>query len=156
MPKLKKILAPTDFSELSKLGVRRALEMARESGAEVIVYFAIDLGGDWMEKPPQVVPYHDMLEDTRNQLDKFLAENFADLIDLVEVRKVVEFGAPAKNIVEEAESEGVDMIVMSTHGRTGLSHIILGSITEKVIARAHCPVLVVPRGERHGEIAHAA
>ncbi len=48
------------------------------------------------------------------------------------------------------------MIVMSTHGRTGLSHIILGSITEKVVARAHCPVLVVPRRERHGEIASAA
>ncbi len=156
MAKLRKILAPTDFSELSKLGVRHALEMARDTGAEVIVYFAIDLGGDWMEKPPQIVPYHDMLEDTRKQLDKFVAENFADLIDLVEVRKVVEFGAPAKNIVEEADSEGVDMIVMSTHGRTGLSHIILGSITEKVVARAHCPVLVVPRRERHGEIASAA
>lgn len=52
-----------------------------------------------------------------------------------------EFGTPQKNIVEKAAEEGVDMIVMSTHGRTGLNHIIMGSVAEKVVARATCPVL---------------
>jgi hypothetical protein len=66
----------------------------------------------------------------------FSPEHFADCIDLVEVRQVVEFGAPYKNIVEIAASEGVDMIVMSTHGRTGVDHFILGSTAEKVVARA--------------------
>ena len=156
MDRISKILAPTDFSELSKLGVRYALEIARDSRARVMVYFAIDVGGGWHERPAVAPPYHDVLEDTRKQLKKFLAENFADCIDLVEVRQVVEFGAPSKNIVETAQNEGVDMIVMSTHGRTGLSHMMLGSVTEKVVACAPCPVLVVPRQERHEERARAA
>jgi nucleotide-binding universal stress UspA family protein len=155
MARVKKILAPTDFSDLSKRGVRYALEMARDTSAEVIVYYAIDVTSEWHDKPAITQHYHDTLEDTQKQLDKFLADHFADCIDLIEVRKVVEFGAPAGNILEMAQREGVDMIVMSTHGRTGLSHMMLGSITEKVVARASCPVLVVPRGE-HGTAARAA
>ena len=156
MPKVKKILAPTDFSELSKLGLRYALEMARNESAEVIVYHAIDLSADWHNRHADYGPNRDMLEDSRRLLDKFLAENFADCIDLVEVRQVVEFGAPYKNIVEEAASQGVDMIVMSTHGRTGVDHFILGSTAEKVVARAPCPVLIVPRRGREGTTAKAA
>jgi nucleotide-binding universal stress UspA family protein len=149
-------LAPTDFSELSKVGIRHALEMARLMGAEVIVYHAIDLGGEWKDRRAQVAPHHNMLEETRQLLDKFLAENFADCINLVEVRHSVEFGVPYKNIVEKAESDDIDLIVMSTHGRTGLNHMILGSDAEKVVARAPCPVLVVPRHERHPTVAKAA
>ena len=145
MARVKKILAATDLSELSKLGIRYAFEMARDSGAEVIVYHAIEVGGDWTAGPPIAAPYRDMLEEGRRTLDKFLAESFADSIDLVEVRALAEFGAPHKNITEVAEKEGVDLIVMSTHGRTGLDHMILGSVAEKVVARAPCPVLVVPR-----------
>ena len=89
-------------------------------------------------------------------LDKFLAEHFADCIDLVEVRPVVEFGPPYKNIIKKAADEGVDMIVMSTHGRTGVDHFIIGSVAERVVARAHCPVLIIPRTEREGTNAEAA
>jgi nucleotide-binding universal stress UspA family protein len=153
MAKIKRILAPTDFSELSKVGIRYALEMARDVSAQVVVYHAIDVGGEWKDRPPEVAAYHDMLEDGRRLLDKFLGDNFADCIDLVEVRCAVEFGTPHKNIVEKAAEEGVDMIVMSTHGRTGLNHIIMGSVAEKVVARATCPVLVVPHdGRRPGLI----
>ncbi len=155
MPKVKKILAPTDFSELSKTGIRYALEMARDTSAEVIVYHAIDIGEGWKEIRSEITPYRDMVEDNRSLLDKFLSDHFADCIDLVEVRQVVEFGASAKNIIETAEREKVDLIVMSTHGRTGLDHMILGSVTEKVVARARCPVLVVPRRDRLS-VAHAA
>ena len=145
MPRIKKILAPTDFSDVSKLGVRYALEMARDASAEVVVYHAIEVGGEWKDNPPKVAAYHDMLEERRRLLGKFVADNFADCIDLVEVRYAVEFGTPHKNIVEKAADEAVDMIVMSTHGRTGVNHFILGSIAEKVVARAPCPVLIVPR-----------
>jgi nucleotide-binding universal stress UspA family protein len=156
MSTIKKILAPTDFSETSKAGVRHALEMARGRNAEVLVYHAIDAAGEWKERPPAVKAYRDMLADSRKALEKFLADNFADCIDLVEVRCSAEFGTPHKNIVEKAEAEGSDMIVMSTHGRTGIDHLILGSTTEKVVARASCPVLVVPRSGHDGNIAKAA
>ena len=155
MARVKRILAPTDFSELSKVGILYALEMARDVSAEVVVYHAIDVGGQWQDRPPAVAAHHDMLEESRRLLDKFLADNFADCIDLVEVRCAVEFGAPHKNIVEKAAAEGVDMIVMSTHGRTGLNHIIMGSVAEKVVARASCPVLVVPHAERRPALAAA-
>lgn len=153
MTRVKTILAPTDFSELSKLGVRYALEIAWDESAEVIVYHAIDLGLDWHDRRADYGPNRDLLEESRRVLNKFLAENFADL---VEVRQVVEFGAPYKNIVEKAATEGVDMIVMSSHGCTGIDDLILGSVAEKVVARAPCPVLVVPRHERRTTTAQAA
>ena len=152
----RKILAPTDFSEISKAGVRYALEMARGSDAEVLVYHTIEVGGEWKERPPNVAAYHDMLAESRTALEKFLADNFADCINLVEVRCLAEFGTPHLNIVEKAEAEGADMIVMSTHGRTGIDHLILGSTTEKVVARASCPVLVVPRRGRADTMPRAA
>lgn len=155
MPKVRKILAPTDFSGLSKLGLRYALEIARDKSAEVLVYHVIDFSGDWANKQVEFRPDRDMLENRRKALDRFLTENFAECINLVEVRQVVEFGAPYRNIVEKAASEGVDMIVMSTHGRTGIDNLLLGSVAQKVVARAPCPVLIVP-SERQWAIATAA
>jgi len=149
MSRVKKILTSTDFSELSKLGVGYALEVARDTSAEVIVYHTIDFSGEWADKRNEVRAHPDLLEHSRKRLDEFLAENFSECINLVEVRPIVEIGAPVQNIIEKAREEGVDMIVLSTHGRTGLDHIILGSVTEKVVARAPCPVLVVPRTGRH-------
>ena len=156
MAGMKKILAPTDFSDLSKLGIRHALEMARDMSAEVIVYHAVDVGGSWKTMRSELRLPRDVIETNRKVLGKFLRDHFADCMDLVEVRQMVEFGAPDRNIVEVAEKENVDLIVMSTHGRTGIDHVILGSVTEKVVARAPCPVLVVPRREQHTSIRNAA
>lgn len=88
--------------------------------------------------------------------DRFLAQHFADCIDLVEVRQAVEFGEPFRNIVRKAAEEGVDMIVMSTHGRTGIDRLMWGSIAEKVVAHAPCAVVVVPRRGREIGTAKAA
>ena len=110
MARVKKILAPTDFSEISQVGIRYALEMASDTSAEVVVDHAIEVGGEWKDNPPKVAAYHDMLEERRRLLGKFVADNFADCIDLVEVRYAVEFGTPYKNIVEKAADEAVDMI----------------------------------------------
>jgi universal stress protein A len=144
MEKLNKILAPTDLSELSCLGVRHALETARSRGAEVIVYHVIDVADEWIDRREEFSLIRDMLTRGKHLLDRFLREKFGDQIDLVEIRQVVEFGAAHTNIVEKANREEVDMIVMSTHGRTGFDHFLMGSVAEKVIARAPCPVLVIP------------
>ena len=61
----------------------------------------------------------------------------------LEVREVVEIGTPASNIVAEAEKSGYDLIVMSTHGRTGFAHMVIGSVTEQVLRSATCPVFSV-------------
>jgi nucleotide-binding universal stress UspA family protein len=149
MAKIKKILAPTDYSDLSCVGLRYAFETARELGAEVIVLHVVAVGDNWFGDHEQRGPVRNLLAQQKEFLDKFLRERFADEMILVEVRQKVEFGTAYSNIAELAESEGIDLIVISTHGRTGLDHIMLGSVTEKVIAHARCPVLAIPTPKRH-------
>lgn len=153
METVKKILAPTDLSELSCIGLRHAFEMGQLRGAEVIVYYVIDLADQWT-KPEHSGPVREMLACHKQSLDKFLREKFPEDMNLTEVRQVVEFGGAVDNIVEKAEAEQVDRIVMSTHGRTGIDHLLIGSVSEKVIARAPCPVLIIP-AHRH-KVARAA
>jgi nucleotide-binding universal stress UspA family protein len=144
MDRIKKILAPTDLSDLSCAGLRHALKMGRSLGAEVIVYYVIDLGDQWTVRRHDSGPVRDMVERHRRMLDTFLREKFPAELKGVEVRQVVELGTAAFNIVDKARAEEVDRIVVSTHGRTGLDHFLLGSVSDRVITRAPCPVLVIP------------
>jgi nucleotide-binding universal stress UspA family protein len=84
-----------------------------------------------------------LVPEQKERVREFVRENFADLIDKVRVTEVVEAGVPYNKIVTKAEEEHIDLIVMSTHGRTGLEQIMLGSVTAKVVARASCPVLSI-------------
>ena len=156
MKKYTRILAPTDLSELSCLGLRYALKMAREQNAEIIVLHVIPIGEDWLPTRKESIPLRNWMAKERATLDKFLQEKFAEFFNLIELRQKVEAGAPHANIVEMAEREGVDLIVMSTHGRTGLAHMLMGSVTEKVVARAPCPVLSIPAMSRKEVTAVAA
>jgi nucleotide-binding universal stress UspA family protein len=156
MKKFQKILAPTDLSEISALGIRYALEMAHSDGAEVILFHVVGVADEWFATRKLAGPVRDLLEAEARRLDIFLREKFSDFAGLVEIRQKVELGHPAVNIVELAEREGVDLIVMSTHGRTGIDHMLMGSVTEKVVARAPCPVLTIPPPGRAGSKAKAA
>lgn len=150
MDKIEKILAPTDLSELSQVGVRYALNLAKALGAEVTVYHVVNYGelmeygdeiresADYRSRPP-----YPILERYQIALARFLSDHFSDLIPWVKVREKIELGKPDENIVERAIMEGSDLIVISTHGRTGLSHMLLGSVTEKIIRHARCPVLSI-------------
>jgi len=116
------------------------LELARGWGAEVTVYHVANAA--------ELVNYKaysldDLLDKHRKSLAQFLNENFAEVLPLVEVRQKVAIGSPATNILEEAEREASDLIVMSTHGRTGLAHVLMGSITEQVVRNAVCPVFSI-------------
>ena len=156
MNKIKKILAPTDYSELSCVGLRHAFETARELGAEVIFLHVVSMSDDWFSKHEELSPVRNLVAEQKEFLDKFLRTKFAESMNLVEVRQRVELGTAYSNIAEMAEREAVDLIVLSTHGRTGFDHILLGSVTEKVIAHAHCPVLAIPATRPHVPIAVAA
>ena len=149
MKKVEKILAPTDLSELSRVGLEYALELARGWGAEVTVYHVAN--------PVELANYkayslEDLLDKHRKSLGQFLNEHFVELLPLVEVRQKVEIGSPATNILDEAERETSDLIVMSTHGRTGIAHVLMGSVTEQVVRNAACPVFSIhppqPRKEK--------
>lgn len=151
MNKMKKILAPTDFSEHSKIGVGYALKLAKELGAEVTVYHAVshdelmEYSRAMQEKLTHAVPLSpedEVLKRYETAMERFLG-HFSDVLPGVKVRRKVEFGEPDKNVVAEAEKEGVDWIVLCTHGRTGLLHLLMGSVTEKVVRHASCPVLSI-------------
>ena len=118
--RVNKIIAPTDLSKLSRPAVRQALEMATERGATVIVYHVIGEDGDWFGKDDGLNPASALVPQHKERLHEFVKENFADLIGKVKISEVVEAGIPYSKIVKKAEEEKADLIVMSTHGRTGI------------------------------------
>jgi len=139
--KTSKILAPTDLSDLSRPALRYALELAMERRAAVIVYHVISEDSDWLGSDDKLNPANALLPQQRERLHAFITEHFAGMMDQVELTEIVEAGVPYNKIVEKAQSENADLIVMSTHGRTGFQQVLLGSVTAKVVARAGCPVL---------------
>jgi nucleotide-binding universal stress UspA family protein len=145
MERLKKILAPTDLSDTSVAGIRYALDLARLSGAEVTIYHVI--GPEELRRNG----YRELLRDpvgaTESELRRFLNYHCGDLLPCVETRTSVELGTPETNIVDRAKASRADLIVLTTHGRTGLAHVLLGSVAERVVRHAECPVLTI-RPER--------
>ena len=137
MATLKKLLAPTDFSELSSAGVRYACQLAKEVGAELIIFNVVLLD------ETNTINKQEM-ERHRERLDKFVAEKLADVSGGLRIHKVVDAGEAYGAILDCADSEHVDLIVMSSHGRSGLSRMLIGSVTDKILRGAACPVLVVP------------
>jgi universal stress protein A len=156
MTKLKKILAPADMSSLCISGIRLAFELAQWQQAEVLIYNVLTVEEtpfpqgteEWVAQQTELPKLKKSLDGRRKLLDDFISKEFADLIGNANVRQEVEIGTPYKRIVDKAAAEGVDMIVMSTHGRTGLAHMLIGSVTERVLRRAPCPVLAVPAPRR--------
>ena len=141
--KIEKILAPTDLSKLSRAGVRYAMDMALEQGAEVIVYHVISEDVDWFAKDDELNPAKALVPKQKQRLAEFIKANCADFLDKVKIHEIVEVGVPYKAIAQKAGSENADMIIMSTHGRTGFEQVMVGSVTARVVAHATCPVLSI-------------
>ncbi|HTM08717.1 MAG TPA: universal stress protein [Verrucomicrobiae bacterium] len=147
---MRKILAPTDLSELSLAGIRYAFELAAETAGEVIVFHVIGYqeagpvlnGMEYGYAMAQSSMIDDLVDDHRKQLDEFLGKHLP-VSPKIKLRQDVVVGAPYEKIIEKAAAENVDAIVISTHGRTGLVHALLGSVAEKVVRLAKCPVLTV-------------
>ena len=157
MKKIKKILAPTDLSELSKIGLRHALEMGASEGASVLVYHVIAPLQEWLARHDDFFfSAQELVEERKRMLAKFLKESFADLLSRGLVQQEVEVGVPHKRIVEKAEEESADLIVMSTHGRSGLLDMMVGSVTEKVVRGATCPVLSIRPAKAAGQMQTSA
>lgn len=138
------ILAPTDFSEYSKKAVASACELAKKFGAKLTILHVV-------EPPPYpiegYVPPHvsaTFLEDLERQATQDLAQLVPEAeAAKIEVARRVVVGTPYRKIIETAEAERVDLIVMATAGRTGFSHLVMGSIAERVVRTATCPVLTI-------------
>jgi nucleotide-binding universal stress UspA family protein len=141
MLRLKRILASTDLSKLSLAGVRHAMQIARDQGATLVLYHVIDAEGEWFWGRDDLNPAAALVPKQAQRLREFIKENCADLLGGLEYQEVVEAGVPYKKIIEKAGKERADLIVLSTHGRTGLGQFMLGSVAQRVVAGTPCPVL---------------
>ncbi len=138
------VLAPTDFSEVAAETVARARELAEHFSAELMVLHVIPPIPTLPSDPHynfEVPAYQEALrENARRQIEETTPDQAASG---VKSRTMVSYGDPAKEIVRIAEEESVDLIVIATHGLTGWQHLVFGSVAEKVVRTAKCPVLTV-------------
>ena len=151
MIQLKKVLLPTDFSDCSQEALKYAISMSAEFGADLVVLHVINqqLLTEGLNLP-RVGSFQDleteMAKEAERQMDAFLKEN----PDLEEIRhqRLIRLGRPFLEIIGYAKDNAVDLIVIGTHGRSGIEHIIFGSTAEKVVRKAPCPVLTVKPAQR--------
>ena len=139
----KNILAPTDFSEVSSVAVAYAAKLANAMGASLHLHHAAPdpQAGDWAVESAGMGHTLDQAAGAdQEKLDTLLTAD--DRVNLT-VESHVAFGPPADRIIDYATEHDVDLIVMGTHGRGGIEKMWLGSVTEKVLRQADCPVLVV-------------
>jgi nucleotide-binding universal stress UspA family protein len=151
----KHILVPTDFSEYADYALDYAIELAKVLQAHLTVLYVFHLSPLALgEAPPAVLA--DTLEamETNAQQQTQIALARVQQAGLQGEIAIVE-GTPFQTIIETAESRDVDLIVMGTHGRTGLTHALMGSVAEKVVRLAPCPVLVT-RGKMETSDVQAA
>ena len=150
--KIRSILFPTDFSECANYALSYATSFARQAGASIICVHVIEpvvptVGYTGMAEPLPIADISDQLADSAERELPKIAE--CDECAGLEVEEVIAHGDAASEIVRVAGERGVDLIVISSHGRTGLGRMLFGSTAESVVRHAPCPVLVVkPPQER--------
>lgn len=135
------VLVPFDYSAAS----RKALAVARSLVDDVSQVRVLNVVQPLVAPPTIMVPTFDTGEIVGSS-EKALAEVLQET-DLTGAPADVEVGAPGPTIVEYARRSGVDLIVMPTHGRTGLERVFVGSVAEYVVRHAHCPVLALRGGD---------
>lgn len=137
----KKILYCTDFSENSAPAGQYASEYSRVFGADFTIIHVIDCWAGFPGDPHEVLSVVHKIEESAKAELETLATEFDN--ENKHVKTFSTIGIPAEEIVRLAEKESADLIVMGTHGWTGVRHLLLGSVAEKVLRMALCPVLVV-------------
>ena len=139
---LKKILCPVDHSECSYLALKYAISLALKDEAKLYLMHVIDTRL-YDTEIYKFSPYK-LDEIDMNKIHEDLIKSLPEgTMDVLEVETIVIKGIPFHEIINAATEIGADLIVIGTHGRTGLSHVVMGSVTEKVVRKASCPVLTV-------------
>ena len=147
MIQLDRILAPTDFSQHSENALRYACELADRFGAELHLLSVLD-DTTPLFVDPEIMPMDSLIQQQRVAISKQLDQQPGSPWDenLTVVREMRQ-GSPFLEIIRYAKENNIGLIVLGTHGRSGLAHVLLGSVAERVVRIAPCPVLTV----RHPE-----
>lgn len=148
MTPIQKVLCPVDCSEGSKVALDYALFVGKHFGAKVHVLHTWHVGHHvrpdlsvWMEAHGQQPISKIIALEAQAETERFLSALDSSVRSALEAHVLQ--GEPATTIIEFATDHHADLIVMGTHGRTGVMHLALGSVAEKVVRHAHCPVLTV-------------
>ena len=144
----KRICCPVDFSDPSQSALEAAVNLARHFDADLTIFHAYQLPGYTLPEG-SVVASPKMLQELAESADRHLNEwkELAGRLGAPRVSTAKSVGEPAIEIVEFARETRQDLLVVGTHGRTGIRHALVGSIAERVVRRAGCPVLTVhPEG----------
>lgn len=147
--KIKKILVPLDFSECSMKGLNYAKELAKQFNASLLLVNSVHVQYYLTSDEYARFDLPELIEETDRASRKQMKELVKNMDwEGVKVESVIETGHPGDRVCEQAIKHRVDLIVTSTHGTTGLKHVLLGSTAEYVVRSAKVPVLVVPSHER--------
>jgi nucleotide-binding universal stress UspA family protein len=151
MLEIRTILVPTDFSRHSEAALKYACGLAERVGATLhllhVLAEVMPVGPDPMLAPVLPPEYFRESESaSREALERLLDPTWGTPAG---VETSVRWGSPVDVIVDHAATQHADLIVIATHGRTGISHVLLGSVAERIIREAPCPVLTV-RDRTHG------
>jgi universal stress protein A len=146
---LKKILVPIDFSEYSKKALRYAHRFAEQFSASLTLLYVVE---------PTVYPadfsfgqvgFPNVEDELRKKGEEELKAMIAEIVgDQVPSEAVVKTGLPFIEVTSYAAEQDIDLIIVATHGHTGVEHILFGSTAEKIVRKAPCPVLVVRQKEK--------
>lgn len=143
----KQILIPIDFSACSKRAIDAGIAMARQFGAQVHLLHIVEPAAAAPLALAGVLPQGEMVErleeNARELIRKLVDEYGKD----VKVDGLVAAGSPPLEIARFAKRNNIDLIVTATHGRTGIGHVLMGSVAERLVRHAPCPVMVVPSKE---------
>lgn len=146
---LKKILVATDFSEHAQLALRYGVEMAKQFSAELLICNVIPYPDLISQLPPTAEAYipsnlHEMhVRNAEEQGRKLIAEHCQGVNASFEFRS----GSPFVEIIRLAKDDNIDLLVIGTHGRGAVAHMLLGSVAERVVRKAPCPVLTIRAGQ---------
>lgn len=145
---VKKILFPTDFSPCAKHALKYALSLATLFKAKLYILYvvpkmnvSISAGGVMY---PAFKIYEDLEGKAKKKMHHLIPKRF---LDQIEVKNIIVRGTPYVEIIKSAKKHNIDLITIATHGRTGMSHALIGSTAEKVVRKAPCPVLTIKHPE---------
>ncbi|MGE5795352.1 MAG: universal stress protein [Ignavibacteria bacterium] len=143
-PSIKKILVPIDFSDYSKNSLKYAVNFAKDFNAQLCLVYVVEP----VIYPPDFSMGQIAFPTVDLEMDKRAEQELSSLAKKeipsdINVKSIVRTGKPFVEIIETASEEDADLIIIATHGHTGVEHILFGSTAEKVVRKAPCPVLTL-------------
>ncbi|MEK6775402.1 MAG: universal stress protein [bacterium] len=141
---IKTILIPADGSAYSRYAVEYAVDLCAALKADVVLVSVVDVRFDMYDVYSEIHSPTRIEEVIREQMSKALDKQAAEIQDRgIKVKKILRVGDVIYEILSVVKEEGIDLVVIGTHGRKGLSRFLLGSTTEKLVRSSPCPILTV-------------